>query len=85
MAELFQENGRLYLRHEVATKPGSRESVSSTDASANGGALSQFLFDSGNLLNDLAASQVTFEIGKTRVPPYNHPNPCELNYKILKI
>jgi len=62
----FQENGRSYLRHEQNAKQG----VGSVRESeiGSGGALSQFLFESGSLLNDLAASQVTYEIGKMILP-----------------
>ena len=58
----LQENGRSYLRHEQNAKQG----VGSVRESeiGPGGALSQFLFESGSLLNDLASSQVTYEIGK---------------------
>ena len=44
----FQENGRAYAKHGVNEEPGG---------------LSSFLMDSGHLLNDLAASQVQYEIG----------------------
>lgn len=48
LGQTFQENGRAYAKHGVNEEPGG---------------LSSFLMDSGHLLNDLAASQVQYEIG----------------------
>ena len=59
---ISQENGRSYLRHEQLGRQQVRESE--VNPAGGGGALSQFLFESGSLLNDLAASQVTYEIGE---------------------
>ena len=47
LGQTFQENGRAYARHSEEQPSG----------------LSSFLMDSGHLLNDLAASQVQYEIG----------------------
>ena len=48
LGQTFQENGRAYAKHGVNEEPGG---------------LSAFLMDGGHLLNDLAASQVQYEIG----------------------
>lgn len=48
LGQTFQENGRAYAKHGSQDEPGG---------------LSQFLMDSGHLLNDLATSHVQYEIG----------------------
>lgn len=52
LGQTFQENGRSYLKHEHNAKD-----------EQSGGPLSQFLFQGASLLNDLATSHVTYEIG----------------------
>ena len=48
MGQTLQENGRAYAKHGTLEEPGG---------------LSNFLMESGHLLNDLAASHVQYEIG----------------------